>query len=77
MIAAIANYMRYSIYDLDLTGVNSNLDLRALLPQISDRAVVVVEDIDTVELPSRLPPQVPVQPPPPHHTSHSLSTAVN
>ncbi|KAK9810632.1 hypothetical protein WJX73_005947 [Symbiochloris irregularis] len=54
VIAAIANYMQYSIYDLDLTGVNRNLDLRALLTQISDRAVVVIEDIDTVELPSRL-----------------------
>lgn len=46
--------MQYSIYDLDLTGVNRNLDLRALLTQISDRAVVVIEDIDTVELPARL-----------------------
>ena len=52
-IAAVANYMHYSIYDLDLTGVNSNLDLRALLTQITDRAVVVIEDIDTVELPNR------------------------
>lgn len=52
-IAAVANYMHYSVYDLDLTGVSSNLDLRALLTQISDRAVVVIEDIDTVELPNR------------------------
>lgn len=52
-IAAVANYMQYSIYDLDLTGVNSNLELRALLTQISDRAVVVIEDIDTVDLPNR------------------------
>ena len=51
--AAVANHMQYSIYDLDLTGVNSNLDLRALLTQISDRSVVVIEDIDTVELPNR------------------------
>lgn len=50
--------MQYSVYDLDLTGVNSNLDLRALLTQISDRAVVVIEDIDTVELPARLPAPV-------------------
>ena len=53
-IAAVANYMQYSIYDLDLTGVSSNLDLRSLLTQISDRAVVVIEDIDTVELPNRM-----------------------
>ena len=58
VVAAIANYMRYSVYDLDLTGVKSNLDLRALLMQISDRAVVVIEDIDTVELPTRTLPEV-------------------
>ena len=52
-IAAVANYMHYSIYDLDLAGVSSNLRLRMLLTQISDRAVVVIEDIDTVELPNR------------------------
>ncbi len=52
-IAAVANYMQYSVYDLDLTGVSSNLDLRSLLTQITDRAVVVIEDIDTVELPNR------------------------
>ena len=51
--AAVANHMQYSIYDLDLTGVNSNADLRTLLTQITDRAVVVIEDIDTVELPNR------------------------
>jgi chaperone BCS1 len=56
-IAAVANYMGYSIYDMDLSGVNSNLELRALLTQVSDRAVVVVEDIDTVELPSRVAPK--------------------
>ena len=33
-IAAVANLMRYSIYDLDLTSVSSNLDLRALLTQV-------------------------------------------
>ena len=52
-IAAVANYLHYSIYDSDLTGVSSNLELRALLTQISDRAVVVIEDIDTVDLPNR------------------------
>eukprot|EP00891_Asterochloris_glomerata_P002783 jgi/Astpho2/2783/Aster-00954 len=53
-IAAVANLMRYSIYDLDLTSVSSNLDLRALLTQIGDQALVVIEDIDTVELPNRM-----------------------
>ena len=29
--------LQFSVYDLDLTGVNSNLELRGLLHQISDR----------------------------------------
>ena len=29
--------MRYSIYDLDLTSVSSNLDLRALLTQVMNQ----------------------------------------
>ena len=36
-IAAVANLMRYSIYDLDLSSVSSNLDLRALLTQVISR----------------------------------------
>ena len=53
LIAAVANHMHYDVYDLDLVTVGSNLSLRAALTQIGDKAVVVIEDIDTVELPDR------------------------
>lgn len=46
MIAAIANKMRYDIYDLELTEVTSNTELRKLLLSTSNKAVVVIEDID-------------------------------
>ena len=37
MVAAIADHMQYSIYDLDLSGVQSNTELRMLLAQTSNR----------------------------------------
>ncbi|KAL3679208.1 hypothetical protein R1sor_022164 [Riccia sorocarpa] len=46
MIAAIANKMRYDIYDLELTEVESNVQLRKLLLNTSNKSVIVIEDID-------------------------------
>ncbi|XP_044984975.1 AAA-ATPase At3g50940-like [Hordeum vulgare subsp. vulgare] len=54
LIAAIANHLRFDIYDLELTGVNSNSDLRRLLVGMTNRSILVVEDIDcTIELKQR------------------------
>ncbi|KAI5020730.1 hypothetical protein ZWY2020_045618 [Hordeum vulgare] len=51
LIAAIANHLRFDIYDLELTGVDSNSDLRRLLVRMTNRSILVVEDIDcTIEL---------------------------
>lgn len=46
MIAAIANKMRYDVYDLELTEVDSNIELRKLLLHTNNRSVIVIEDID-------------------------------
>lgn len=46
MIAAMANYLHYDVYDLELTAVEDNTDLRKILMEVSKRAVVVIEDID-------------------------------
>ncbi|KAJ4745895.1 P-loop containing nucleoside triphosphate hydrolases superfamily protein [Rhynchospora pubera] len=46
LIAAMANYLRYDVYDLELTRVTSNSDLRELLIQTTNRSVIVIEDID-------------------------------
>uniref|UniRef100_A0ACD5T6P0 Uncharacterized protein n=1 Tax=Avena sativa TaxID=4498 RepID=A0ACD5T6P0_AVESA len=54
LIAAIANHLRFDIYDLELTGVDSNSDLRRLLVGMTNRSILVVEDIDcTIELMQR------------------------
>ncbi|KAF6997951.1 hypothetical protein CFC21_014117 [Triticum aestivum] len=54
LIAAIANHLRFDIYDLELTGVDSNSDLRRLLVGMTNRSILVVEDIDcTIEFKQR------------------------
>ncbi|XP_062180617.1 AAA-ATPase At3g50940-like [Phragmites australis] len=54
LIAAMANHLRFDIYDLELTEVKSNSDLRRLLIGMSNRCILVVEDIDcTIELKQR------------------------
>jgi mitochondrial chaperone BCS1 len=54
LIVAMANHLRFDIYDLELTEVDSNSDLRRLLVGMSNRSILVVEDIDcTIELKQR------------------------
>ncbi|GLJ55342.1 hypothetical protein SUGI_1187510 [Cryptomeria japonica] len=46
MIAAISNFLEYDIYDLELTDVRSNTELRKLLIATTNKSVIVIEDID-------------------------------
>ncbi|KAL1823114.1 hypothetical protein ACET3Z_009892 [Daucus carota] len=46
MIAAMANYLGYDIYDLELTEVQTNSELRKLLMKTSAKSIIVIEDID-------------------------------
>ncbi|KAL6626855.1 hypothetical protein ACP70R_030581 [Stipagrostis hirtigluma subsp. patula] len=46
MIAAMANHLNYDIYDVELTMVDSNNDLRKLLIQTTSKSIIVIEDID-------------------------------
>ncbi|CAL1357857.1 unnamed protein product [Linum trigynum] len=46
MIAAIANLLSYDIFDLELTSVKDNAELRKLLIETTSKSVVVIEDID-------------------------------
>lgn len=46
MIAAIANFLDYDIYDLELTTVKDNTELRRLLIETSRKSIIVIEDID-------------------------------
>ncbi|KAM0874123.1 hypothetical protein ACQ4PT_037611 [Festuca glaucescens] len=45
LVASMANHLRYNIYDLDLSHVESTM-LRWLLPNMHDRSILVIEDID-------------------------------
>ncbi|MQM02331.1 hypothetical protein Taro_035094 [Colocasia esculenta] len=51
LVAAMANFLHYDIYDLELTELSCNSELRKLLVATSGRSILVVEDIDcTVEV---------------------------
>ncbi|XP_015889982.3 AAA-ATPase At3g50940 [Ziziphus jujuba] len=55
LIAAMANYLNFDIYDLELTEIRSNSELRRLLIAMANRSILVVEDIDcTVEFQDRV-----------------------
>ncbi|XP_058179730.1 AAA-ATPase At3g50940-like [Rhododendron vialii] len=54
LIAAMANFLNFDIYDLELTELRCNSDLRRLLVATANRSILVVEDIDcTIELKDR------------------------
>ncbi|KAK8629777.1 hypothetical protein V6N13_078605 [Hibiscus sabdariffa] len=55
LIAAMANYLNFDIYDLELTEIRGNSELRKLLISTGNKSILVVEDIDcSLEL-QRLP----------------------
>ncbi|CAH8388792.1 unnamed protein product [Eruca vesicaria subsp. sativa] len=46
MISAIANFLKYDVYDLELTTVKDNSELKKLLLDTKGKSIVVIEDID-------------------------------
>ncbi|EER98146.1 hypothetical protein SORBI_3002G067500 [Sorghum bicolor] len=46
MIAAMANYLDYNIYDIELTSVATNTDLRRMFIETKGKSIIVIEDID-------------------------------
>lgn len=46
MISAIANFMNYDVYDLELTTIKDNIELKRLLIDTSSKSIIVIEDID-------------------------------
>jgi chaperone BCS1 len=46
MISAMANFMNYDVYDLELTTIKDNNDLKRLLITTSSKSIIVIEDID-------------------------------
>ncbi|KAF7810864.1 salicylate carboxymethyltransferase-like [Senna tora] len=51
LVAAMANYLNFDVYDLELTDLMRNSELRKLLISTGNRSILVVEDIDcSIEL---------------------------
>ncbi|KAF8022795.1 hypothetical protein BT93_F0338 [Corymbia citriodora subsp. variegata] len=46
LVAAMANHLKYDVYDLDLSEVQCNSDLRRLLIGTGNQSIIVIEDID-------------------------------
>ncbi|KAL1223269.1 AAA-ATPase [Cardamine amara subsp. amara] len=46
IISAMANFLNYDVYDLELTSVRSNLELKGLMLDTKAKSIVVIEDID-------------------------------
>ena len=46
LVAAMANYLRFNLYDLDLSEVRGNTVLQRLLNTMTNRSILVIEDID-------------------------------
>lgn len=54
LVAAIANYLKFDIYDLELTSLYSNAELRRILVSTTNRSIILIEDIDcSVEMHDR------------------------
>ncbi|KAK6798067.1 hypothetical protein RDI58_005769 [Solanum bulbocastanum] len=54
LIAAIANYLKFDIYDLEFSNIKRNADLRRLLLSTKNKSILVIEDIDcSVTMPER------------------------
>ncbi|MBA0659664.1 hypothetical protein Goklo_011775 [Gossypium klotzschianum] len=47
LVAAMANYLKFDVYDLDLKEIQCNSDLRRLLIGTGNGSIIVIEDIDT------------------------------
>ncbi|XP_062076741.1 AAA-ATPase At5g17760-like [Humulus lupulus] len=55
LVAAMANHLKFDIYDLQLGNIQRDSDLRRLLLATENRSILVIEDIDcSVRLPDRL-----------------------
>ncbi|MCD9640869.1 hypothetical protein HAX54_026579 [Datura stramonium] len=54
LIAAMANYLKFDIYDMELSSLHSNSDFRRMLVSTQNRSIIVIEDIDcTIDLQNR------------------------
>nr|KJB43439.1 hypothetical protein B456_007G200100 [Gossypium raimondii] len=48
LVAAIANYMRSNVYDLQFQGVRNDYDLSRILTSTTNRSILLIEDIHCI-----------------------------
>ncbi|XP_019149904.1 PREDICTED: AAA-ATPase At3g50940-like [Ipomoea nil] len=83
LIAAMANYLRFDVYDLDLSSLNGSCDIQRLLVNTKNRSIIVIEDIDcNVQLQNRNADEDEEYSPPPYNSQGdkskvSLSSLLN
>lgn len=54
LVAAMANYLKFDIYDVELASLRSDAELRRLLVSTKNRSILVIEDIDcSIDLENR------------------------
>lgn len=54
LIAAMANYLKFDIYDMELSSMSGNADFRRMLVSTNNRSIIVIEDIDcTIQIHNR------------------------
>ncbi|XVE82572.1 hypothetical protein DITRI_Ditri16bG0016400 [Diplodiscus trichospermus] len=54
LVAAMANYLKFDVYDLQLGNIMVDSDLRNVLLSTGNRSILVIEDIDcSIDLPDR------------------------
>ncbi|XP_050229421.1 AAA-ATPase At2g18193-like [Mercurialis annua] len=46
LIAAMANYLNFNVFELELSSVCSDVELRKLLLHTTNRSILIIEDID-------------------------------
>ncbi|KAM2099802.1 hypothetical protein ACFX1T_027034 [Malus domestica] len=47
LIAAMANYLHFNIYDLELSSINGDSELKEILLSTKNRSILTIEDIDS------------------------------
>ncbi|VAH98851.1 unnamed protein product [Triticum turgidum subsp. durum] len=50
LVSAMANKLNYDVYDLDLTSIKSNAELRKLFLETKGKSIIMIEDIDAIEV---------------------------
>jgi chaperone BCS1 len=54
LVAAMANHLKFDVYDLQLANIMRDSDLRRLFLATGNRSILVIEDIDcSLDLPDR------------------------